>query len=80
MDELRTACAEVARRATQVRVRPESIPAYADSLDIAGGPAGPDETPAGAASDRETRAAFWLALDAINFGSGWFPTLRKRGD
>ncbi|MGA9857591.1 MAG: queuosine salvage family protein, partial [Solirubrobacteraceae bacterium] len=24
--------------------------------------------------------AFWLALDAINFGSGWFPTLRKRGD
>ncbi len=23
-------------------------------------------------------AAFWLTLDAINFGSGWFPTLRKR--
>ncbi|MGI8427912.1 MAG: queuosine salvage family protein [Solirubrobacteraceae bacterium] len=28
--------------------------------------------------DRETRAGFWLCLDAINFGSGWFPTLRKR--
>ena len=27
---------------------------------------------------RETRAAYWLTLDAINFGSGWFPTLRKR--
>jgi hypothetical protein len=27
---------------------------------------------------REQRAAFWLTLDAINFGSGWFPTLRKR--
>ncbi len=27
---------------------------------------------------REERAAFWLTLDAINFGSGWFPTLRKR--
>ena len=26
----------------------------------------------------ETRAAFFLTLDAINFGSGWFPTLRKR--
>ena len=26
---------------------------------------------------REDRAAFWLTLDAINFGSGWFPTLRK---
>ena len=28
--------------------------------------------------DREQRAAFWLQLDAINFGSGWFPTLSKR--
>jgi hypothetical protein len=26
----------------------------------------------------ERLAAFWLTLDAINFGSGWFPTLRKR--
>ncbi len=23
------------------------------------------------------RGLFWLSLDAINFGSGWFPTLRK---
>jgi hypothetical protein len=27
---------------------------------------------------REELASFWLGLDAINFGSGWFPTLRKR--
>src|SRR5687767_9076699 len=27
---------------------------------------------------REDVAAYVLALDAINFGSGWFPTLRKR--
>jgi len=27
---------------------------------------------------REELAAFWLTLDAVNFGSGWFPTLRKR--
>ncbi|HEY7598659.1 MAG TPA: queuosine salvage family protein, partial [Candidatus Limnocylindrales bacterium] len=26
----------------------------------------------------EERAAFVLTLNAINFGSGWFPTLRKR--
>jgi hypothetical protein len=25
----------------------------------------------------EQRAAHWLQLNAINFGSGWFPTLRK---
>jgi Potential Queuosine, Q, salvage protein family len=29
-------------------------------------------------AEREATAAFWLTLDAINFGSGWFPTLRKR--
>src|SRR3954467_13722540 len=27
---------------------------------------------------REDGAAYLLTLDAINFGSGWFPTLRKR--
>jgi hypothetical protein len=27
---------------------------------------------------REARAAFVLCLDAINFGSGWWPTIRKR--
>jgi hypothetical protein len=27
---------------------------------------------------RDDVAAYLLALDAINFGSGWFPTLRKR--
>ncbi len=27
---------------------------------------------------REDVAAYVLALDAINFGSGWFPTLRRR--
>jgi hypothetical protein len=27
--------------------------------------------------DRESVTAFLLTLDAINFGSGWFPTLRK---
>jgi hypothetical protein len=28
--------------------------------------------------DRETRAAFAICLNAINFGSGWWPTIRKR--
>src|SRR2546430_1584950 len=27
---------------------------------------------------REDVAAYLLTLDAINFGSGWFPTVRKR--
>ena len=28
--------------------------------------------------DRELRAAFVICLNAINFGSGWWPTIRKR--
>jgi hypothetical protein len=28
--------------------------------------------------ERERAAAFWLTLAAVNFGSGWFPTLRKQ--
>jgi hypothetical protein len=30
--------------------------------------------------DADAVAAYLLALDTINFGSGWFPTLRKRQD
>jgi hypothetical protein len=40
-----------------------------------GSPPAPDLAPG--ASDEE-RAAFLLTLNAINFGSGWFPTIRKR--
>lgn len=47
-------------------------------------PAGDDASPFGdpeapTPADPEARAAFAICLDAINFGSGWFPTLRKRG-
>ncbi|MEO9025308.1 MAG: queuosine salvage family protein [Solirubrobacteraceae bacterium] len=74
MDDLRRACAQVAERARSVRVQTTVIPRYAAGLGL-------PPAPAGDASDtrgREAKAAFWLTVDAINFGSGWFPTLRKR--
>ena len=76
MQALRQACAAVAERSEHVRVVPEAIPAYAATLSLADGhPRLPEPlTP----EQREATAAFWLTLDAINFGSGWFPTLRKR--
>lgn len=37
-----------------------------------------DDWPGLPGGSSETLAAYWLTLDAINFGSGWFPTLRKR--
>ncbi len=74
MDELRHACAIVADRGHAVRIVTGAIAPYAASLPVA--PAGPEPQPKDRA--RERLAAFWLTLDAINFGSGWFPTLVKR--
>jgi Queuosine salvage protein len=80
MDDLREACAAVAARARSVTVVPEAIPAYAAALaDQAARVAGEAEPPPDTAAEREARAAYWLTMDAINFGSGWFPTLRKPG-
>jgi hypothetical protein len=76
MRALREACAVVSERSEHVRIVPEAIPAYAATLPATDGdPRSPEPlTP----HQREATAAFWLTLDAINFGSGWFPTLRKR--
>jgi hypothetical protein len=76
MDELRHACATVAARARSVTVVTDAIPAYAAVLPP--GPASEPEPPPHTRAAREARAAYWLTMDAINFGSGWFPTLRKR--
>jgi hypothetical protein len=77
MDDLRHACATVADRARSVAVVPGTIPAYAATLPPDSDAAPPSAPPTPA--EREARAAHWLTMDAINFGSGWFPTLRKRG-
>ena len=57
-----------------MRIREEAIEAYAATLPAASPPA-PDLAPG---EPDERRAAFQLTLNAINFGSGWFPTLRKQ--
>ena len=72
-DDIRAACARVAERARHVRIVHDAIPGYAATLP-ADSPPAPDLAPG--ASDEE-RAAFSLQLNAVNFGSGWFPTLRK---
>ena len=72
----RAACAEIAAGARRVRVREDAVEAYAASLGT------PERYPSPAVeletADEEARAAFHLQVDAVNFGSGWFPTLRKR--
>jgi hypothetical protein len=71
-DEIRERAAWVAGRARHVRIEHDMIEAYARELPAVSPPA-PDLEGA----DDELRAAFSLQLNAINFGSGWFPTLNK---
>ena len=62
-DDIRAACARVAREAESVRIVEERIGAYAREL-----PAEAPPTPDLEGADDETRAAFSLQLNAINFG------------
>jgi hypothetical protein len=73
-DEVRAACAWVAERARSVRIDEETIEEYAAGLPH---PGAADEPPP-FAGDPETAAAFAICMNAINFGSGWWPTIRKR--
>jgi hypothetical protein len=74
VDDIRAACAGVAGRARHVRIVEEAIEPYARTL-----PSESPPTPDLHGASLEERAAFSLTLNAINFGSGWFPTLRKPG-
>jgi Potential Queuosine, Q, salvage protein family len=77
LSDLRRACAQVADRATHVRIDLDAIPEYGSSLPLDAPAAPPDPDAHLLTGSREEQAAFWLTLDAINFGSGWFPTLEK---
>jgi hypothetical protein len=78
LDQVRAACRDVAAAATHVRITSGRIGPYAASLPLAQMRA-PQLDPRyhylGAPDDT---VAFVLTLDAINFGSGYFPHLRKR--
>ncbi len=77
LTELRSACTSVAGRARSVRIDPEQVSAYVGTLPVDLVPPEPEPDAHLTEGTREELAAFWLTLDAINFGSGWFPTLRK---
>ena len=72
-DEVRAACAEVAAAARHVRIEADRL----SSIEPGPEPALDPERHYLEGSKADV-AAYLLALDAVNFGSGWFPTLRKR--
>jgi hypothetical protein len=77
-DDVRRHCAAVAAAARHVRIDEDRL---RDAYALDGPPPEPDPLDAerhyleGSPADV---AQYLLALDAINFGSGWFPLLRKR--
>ncbi len=73
VQELREAAERVAAQARSVRIVAAEIPRYAAAL----GEAPPLQATLLPGPQRSGAAWYWLTLDAINFGSGWFPTLRK---
>jgi len=78
LTQLRSACAQIADQAQFVRVEPERTAAYIGTLPVEPPTLDPDPDAHLTVGTREELTAFWLTLDSINFGSGWFPTLRKR--
>ncbi len=85
LEEVRTGCAQIAAQAQCVRIDEDAL--AGGRLEEIAAPA----APGGSASaldpvrhylegEPADVADYLLALDAVNFGSGWFPTLRKRLD
>ena len=77
-DEIRVNCAEVTRRARFVSIDDEGLDRFAEALASEPWPEEDLDPLHHFKGDAETMLAFTLLLDAINFGSGWFPALRKR--
>ena len=75
---IREASAAVAHRARFVQLDDDRISSYAASLAAAGLPAPVYDTEHHAGGSAAEIVAFLLTLDTVNFGSGYFPHLRKR--
>lgn len=77
-DEIRDGCRHVAENAARVRIDEARLAGYARDFPIAEiGAATLDPATHYLGRAKDT-LAFILALDAINFGSGYFPHIRKR--
>jgi hypothetical protein len=77
-DRIRAAAADVARGSRYVHLVEEQIAPYAATLAATGLPAPVYDADHHAIGSPVDLAAFHLTLDSINFGSGYFPHLRKR--
>ena len=75
---IRDACARVMERARFVAIDRGALAALGAGLERAPEPESHLDPVRSRLADDAATVAFVLTLDAINFGSGWFPRLRKR--
>jgi hypothetical protein len=81
IDELREVCGWIAGRSSHVRVCVERVPAYTLPLGDLEELTGAARVSSSRSPEQlEEEAAFWVTLDAVNFGSGWFPTIKKNSE
>jgi hypothetical protein len=78
LDQVRQACATVAARSAHVHLNEDRIPAYAASLPLEQALSPEPDPVHHYLGHGDDTVAFILALDAINFGSGYFPHMLKR--
>jgi hypothetical protein len=76
--QVREACREVAAQARLVRINRERLAPYAGSLPLERLQRPTHDPASHYLGHGDDTVAFFLTLDAINFGSGYFPVLRKR--
>jgi hypothetical protein len=79
LDEIRSAAAEVMAGAASVRLDEARLDALAAGLAAAPPPAPSWDVTHHHRGSPASTLAYVLTLDAVNFGSGWFPWLAKRG-
>jgi len=78
LEQVRAGCKTVAERAAHIRINDDLIPSYALSM-LDAKPSVPEHDPTTHYLDHgDDTAAFFLTLDSINFGSGYFPHMKKR--
>lgn len=78
LQQVRTTCKAVAEQAKYVHIDYDRIPSYAASFPLEQTTRPEHDPKSHYLEHGEDTVAFFLTLDAINFGSGYFPYLQKR--
>jgi hypothetical protein len=78
LEQVRAGCKAVAERAIHIQINTDFISAYADALPLENVTCPTHDSESHYLGQNEDTAVFFLTLDSINFGSGYFQHLQKR--